>query len=191
MPSLRVLSTVLDLPNRVKQRHSSHREPPPTTWPDAPSQDTVADPVRTDQETHPTAAQAHIHDEFKLPKTASLVVIQLASALLQVRDTLIAIGLDIHIYCLMVLSFADIVLHYSVLFGSVCRVLGRICYVFRSRNRHPHRLLWTGVDTAHEAGPRCGNSHAICHKLTIELCRRIQATTALRLRLSVSGEHPL
>lgn len=119
MPSLRVLSTVLDLPNRVKQRHSSHREPPATTWPNAPSQDTVADPVRTDQETHPTAAQAHIHDEYKLPKTASLVIIQLASALLQVRDTLIAIGLDIHTLP-HGSSSADIVLHYSVLFGSVC-----------------------------------------------------------------------
>ena len=91
MPSLRVLSTVLDLPNRVKQRRSGHRESSATTWPEVPSQEPIADPVRTDQEIQPTAAQAHAHDEFKLPKTASLVIVQLASALLQVWTMLILI----------------------------------------------------------------------------------------------------
>ncbi|KAH9929147.1 MFS general substrate transporter [Fomitopsis serialis] len=93
MPSLRVLSTVLDLPGRLQQRRNASVESSSPAWQERAQED-VSNSVRADQETQPTPAQARANDEFKLPKMTSLVIVLLASALLQVSFFIVVSSSD-------------------------------------------------------------------------------------------------
>ncbi|TFY54855.1 hypothetical protein EVJ58_g8612 [Rhodofomes roseus] len=93
MPSLRILSTVLDLPGRLKQRRNNPRDSISPEWQE-PTLEDVSSSVRADQETQPTQAQARANDEFKLPKMTSLVIVLLASTLLQVSFFIVVSSSD-------------------------------------------------------------------------------------------------
>ncbi|KZT66888.1 MFS general substrate transporter [Daedalea quercina L-15889] len=93
MPSLRLPSTVFNFPERLKQRRDVPRDSISLAW-QGSVQEVTTDSVRVDQETQPTPAQERASDEFKLPKTASLVIVQLASALLQISFFIIVSSSD-------------------------------------------------------------------------------------------------
>lgn len=84
-------------------------------------------------------------DEFKLPKTSSMIIILTANMLLQVSDMRVLSGCSFLNY-----PPTGFFLHHCLLLQRIREALGWRLYFLRHCYRHSDRILWVGSDTTDE-----------------------------------------